>query len=112
MLSDVLCDTSTRVEALVSAKVDELNGLMIVLVGECATKQSIHDKLDSMNEVLSGIEKRLHDEHDAILCVVKAPTARLEALECLMNGVGVDVKNLQREVDQTRSDVEGIMGSV
>ena len=52
------------------------------------------------------------DEHDATLGVVKANTACLEALECLVNGVTGDVKNLQREVDQTRSDVEGIMGSV
>ena len=57
MLSDVLCDRTTRVEALVSAKVDELKALMRELVGERATKQSIHDKLDTMNEVLSGMEK-------------------------------------------------------
>ena len=40
-----------------------------------------------MNEVLSGIEKRHYDEHDAILGVVKANAARLDALECLMKGV-------------------------
>ena len=112
MLSDVLCDTSTRVEALVSAKVDELKGLMRVLVGECATKQTINDKLDAINDVLSGTEKGLHDEHDATLGVVKANTARLEALECLIKGLTGVVKNLQRGVDQTRSDVEGIMGRV
>ena len=43
-----------------------------------------------MNEVLSGIEKRLHDERDAILGVLDASTARLVALECLMMGVGGD----------------------
>ena len=112
MLSDVLCDTSTRVEALVSAKVDELKGLMRVLVGECATKQTINDKLDAINDVLSGIEKGLHDEHDATLGVVKANTARLEALGSLMKGVTGDAKNLQRGVDKTRSDVEGIMRCV
>ena len=101
MLSDVLCDTSTRVEALVSAKVDELKGLMRELVRECPTKQSIHGKLDAMNEVLSWIEKRHYDEHDATLGVVKANTARLEALERLMKGVTGDVKNLHREL--TRS---------
>ena len=43
-----------------------------------------------MNEVLSGIEKRLHDEHDTILGVVNASTARLEALGSLMKGVTGD----------------------
>ena len=43
-----------------------------------------------MNEVLSGIEKRHYDEHDATLGVVKANTARLEALECLVKGVTGD----------------------
>ena len=105
MLSDVLCDTSTGVEALVSAKVDELKGLMRVLVGECATKQTINDKLDAINDVLSGTEKGLHDEHDATLGVVRANTARLEALGSLMKGVTGDAKNLQRGVDKTRSDL-------
>ena len=109
MLSEILSDTSTRVEALVSAKVDELKALMRELVGECATKQSIHDKLDAMNRVLSSIEKRRHDKHDATLGVVKANTARLEALECLIKGLTGVVKNLQRGVDQTRSDVERIV---
>ena len=40
-----------------------------------------------MNEVLAGIEKGLHDEHEATLGVMKANTARLDALECLMKGV-------------------------
>ena len=80
-LSDILCDTSTRVEALVSAKVDELKALMRELVGERATKQSVHDKFQATNEVLSCIERPLHDEHRDALGVVTAHTARIEALE-------------------------------
>ena len=60
-----------------------------------------------MNEVLSGMEKRLHDEHGATLGVVKANSACLEALECLVNGVTGDVKNLQREVDKTLQTLKG-----
>ena len=80
---------------------------MRVLVGECATKQTIHDKLDAINDVLSVIEKRHYDEHDTILGVVKASTTRLEALECLVNGVTSDVKNLRREVDKTLQTLKG-----
>ena len=58
------------------------------------------------------MEKRHYDEHDAILGVLKANTSRVETLECLMKGVTGVVKNLQRGVDKTHSDVEGIMGCV
>ena len=53
-MSDVLCGTSTGVEALVSAKVDHLKALSREFVGEYATKQSIHDKLVAVNEVFLG----------------------------------------------------------
>lgn len=112
MLSDVLCETTNGVETQITTKIDELKELLKQLVGDCATKQCINDKFQAMDEVLSGVERRLKDGFTEVLSVVKTNTARGESLERMFKDIADDVTNVQKSVDRTRSDVEGVMGSI
>ena len=111
VLNDVLCDASTKVEALVSTKADELKVLVTELIG-AVSDESFNDKIQGINEQLSGIKGRLHGECTDILGLVKAHTARVEALEAQVTSGLEGVKKLQSAIDGTCSNINGIVGSV
>ena len=59
MFDDIVAEITARVERHITARMDELKAFLKELVGNCATKQCVEDKFQAMNEVLSGIARRL-----------------------------------------------------
>ena len=59
MFEDVVADITACLERNITARMDELKALVKEFVGNCATKQCVEDKFQTVSELLSGIEKRL-----------------------------------------------------
>ena len=59
MFDDIVAEIMARVERNILARMDELKALVKELVGNCATKQCVEDKFQTVSKLLSGIEKRL-----------------------------------------------------
>ena len=103
MIDDIVAEVTARVERHITARIDELKAFMNELVGNCATKQCVEDKFQAMNEVLSGIARRL-----------EALEKKIDVISWGVFGMNVQADGLVRNVDtlQHMRDLTVMRGSL
>ena len=99
MFDDVVQDVRAHVESVVSAKMDELEERLSMLLSGCAKEASIMDESDALKALLAGGETRFREEHKALVDAINAHTQETNAQTALLETVCHEVKMMNEKVD-------------
>ena len=99
MFDDVVQDVRAHVERVVSAKMDELEERLSMLLSGCAKEASIMDESDALKALLAGGETRFREEHKALVDAINAHTQETNAQTALLETVCHEVKMMNEKVD-------------
>ena len=80
LMSDgVVQDVRAHVEAVVSAKMGELEDRLSGLLSGCATEASVRDESDALKVLLAGVETRFREEHRVLVGAINEQNAMMKA---------------------------------
>ena len=99
MFDDAVQDVRAHAEAVVSAKMGELEERLSKLLSGCATEASVRDEADALKVLLAGVETRFREEHAALVDAINAHTEATNAQTALLEAMWGEVKTANEKVD-------------
>ena len=97
-MSDAVEDLTTRVEGVVSAKMEELYERISWLLSGCSKEANVKDESDALKTLLCGIEMRFGEQHGALVEAINTHTAATKAQTSLLEELCNEAKTVNEKV--------------
>ena len=111
MSDDVVQEVREHVEAVVSAKMGELEGHLSKLLSVSATEACVREEPDSLKALLAGIETRIWEDHEALVDAFNALAEAMNEQTALLGALCGEVKTMSKKIDTLCSHTRCVLST-